>query len=641
MAALPKLDDLRVGGVLPSPKGVALAVMELCQRDTATMDEVSRTVMTDPALSGKLIHQANAAATGGRPVVAVNEAVRRLGLGLVKQLVLGFSLIDEFGDGSCEAFDYQQFWSHSLLMGLSMQTIARVSRMGPPDDLFACGLLARVGRLALATAYPTDYSEILVASRDLTAAELVEAELEKLHIDHNRLGAAMLGEWGFPPALVEPLLFHEKGLDAPFAEGSRSFQICQALNLAARIGDLGLAPEFARHALVAELLTVAGRIGILSEDLGALLDPLMESWGAWGELLKVPTASLPPFAVLADGPAPRHGPDLDGPPLRVMVVDDEGATRQLMQAWLQGECGHSVVVAPDGRSALALALEHRPQVVLTDWLMPEMDGIELTRALRATDWGRSIYVIMLTALGSEDQLETAFAEGVDDYLTKPFSQRALRARLMAAGRYVRLQEDWARDRAQLKSIASELAVSNRKLERAALTDALTGLPNRRAAISMLGQAWSASRRSEHPLSVMMVDIDRFKSINDRHGHAGGDMVLTAVSRLLRTSARKDDWVCRTGGEEFLVICPNAPLEAAAQSAERLRKTVASKALTIDGKTFEVTVSIGIASREADTVDADALVSRADEGLYEAKAAGRNRCCLVRAGRKLLGPASGL
>ncbi|MCB1887802.1 MAG: HDOD domain-containing protein [Rhodocyclaceae bacterium] len=634
---MPRLDDLRVGGVLPTPKGVALAVMELCQSDSATMEEVARTVMTDPALSGRLIRQANAAASAGRPVVSINEAVRRLGLGLVKQLVLGFSLIDEFSDGHCAAFDYQQFWSHSLLMGLSMQTIARVSRMGPPDDLFACGLLARIGRLALATAYPSDYAEVLQATREGSAAELAEAERERLHIDHNRLGAAMLGEWGFPPALVEPVLFHEQGVDAPFAEGTRNYQICQALSLAARIGDLGLAPEFARHALVAELLAVAGRIGILSEDLGALLDPLMESWAAWGELLKVPTTSLPPFAVIADGPAQRIGADLKGPPLRVLVVDDEEATRRLMQAWLADECGHAVALAPDGRSALALALEQHPQVVLTDWVMPEMDGIELTRALRATDWGRSIYVIMLTALGSEDQLETAFAEGVDDYLTKPFSQRALRARLMAAGRYVRLQEDWSRDRAQLKRIASELAVSNRKLERAALTDALTALPNRRAAISILGQAWSASRRSEQPLSVMMIDIDRFKSINDRHGHAGGDVVLAAVAKLLRESARKDDWVCRTGGEEFLVICPNSPLEAAAQSAERLRKTVAGKPLTVDGKTFAVTVSIGIASRESDTPDADALVSRADEGLYEAKKSGRNRCCLVRAGRKLLGP----
>ena len=142
MSALPVIEELRLSGALPSPKGVALAVMELCRSETATLDDVARVLMADPALSGRLIRQANAAAMAGRPVVSIGEAVRRLGLGPVKQLSLGFSLVDQYGDGACEAFDYQAFWSHSLLAGLAMQSLARSNGVGCAWPSGACGNFA-------------------------------------------------------------------------------------------------------------------------------------------------------------------------------------------------------------------------------------------------------------------------------------------------------------------------------------------------------------------------------------------------------------------------------------------------------------------------------------------------------------------
>ncbi|MCB1909032.1 MAG: diguanylate cyclase [Rhodocyclaceae bacterium] len=611
--------------------------MELCRSETATLDDVARVLMADPALSGRLIRQANAAAMAGRPVVSIGEAVRRLGLGPVKQLSLGFSLVDQYGDGACEAFDYQAFWSHSLLAGLAMQSLARSNGVGPPDDLFACGLFSRIGRLALATAYPDAYGEILVATGQRDAMALTAAEHGRLQIDHNQLAAAMLADWGFPPALIEPVQHYEDTGANFFEAGSRGLRICESLRLATCIADLGHRDEADRHEVVPDLMCMAGRVGVDEAELGELLDPLIGQWHEWGELLNVTTRELPPFVQIVDAPPPRSVTENDIGALRILLVDDEGSTRELVRHMLV-DSGHEVQLATDGRAALALAVECRPQVVITDWVMPAMDGLELTRALRATDWGQVIYVVMLTGAGSEARIEAAFKDGVDDFLTKPVGEVELRSRLRAACRYVRLRDDWERDRAQLKRIASELAVSNRKLEQAALTDALTGLPNRRAGMTLLEQAWSASRRGDLPLSLMMVDVDRFKAINDGHGHAGGDSALAAVAKTLRAEARKDDWVCRVGGEEFLVICPNTALLEAAKAAERLRHAVRQRSIAVGNRKIEVTVSIGLAARGPLTDEIDTLVRDADKALYAAKHAGRNRCCLVRGGRIHLGPA---
>ena len=519
-----------------------------------------------------------------------------------------------------------------------MQSLARSNGMGPPDDLFACGLFSGIGRLALATAYPEAYGEILAATDLRDALVLAAAERQRLQIDHNQLAAAMLADWGFPAALIDPVEHHEETESSHFQAGSRGHQIYESLRLSVCIADLGQVDEAARHALLPDLMRVAGRVGLDEEELGELLDPLIEQWHEWGDLLNVPTHQLPSFAEIASAPPPHAASSGEDPTLKILLVDDEESSRTLIRKMLVESCGHEVQLAADGRSALALAVDSRPQVVITDWFMPGMDGLELTRALRATDWGQVIYVVMLTAAASQAQVEEAFTEGVDDYLIKPVAEVELRARLRAAWRYVKLHDEWQRDRAQLKRIASELAVSNRKLEQAALTDALTGLPNRRAGMTLLEQAWSASRRGDQPVSLMMVDVDRFKGINDAHGHAGGDTALVAVAATLRAEARKDDWVCRVGGEEFLVICPNTPLPAAARTAERLRQAVRRQPIAVGDQAVPVTVSIGIAAREPLTQDADSLVRDADKALYAAKHAGRDRCCLVRGGKTHLGPA---
>lgn len=625
-----KVEQLRVAGQLPSPKGVALAIMEICRREDATLDEVARVVQTDPALSSRLLRQANSAAQGGRAVAAVRDAVLRLGMGSVRQLAMGFSLVDQYSTGPCRAFDYMEFWSHSLLMAVCCQELCRVVRVGTPDELFACGLLARIGELALASAYAEEYAAIL-DTRSAGAA-LLAIERARLETDHAEFTAAILADCGMPKVLAEPVFFHEAPETSGFVEGSRPFQLTHLFFQARRMADLGRASEIERHNKLAELMRLGGQIGLDAETFGALFDRAIEQWQNWGELLKIPAAPLPSFDSMVKAPAPRPEQDAGIACKTVLLVEDEPTSRLMTEAALRNQLGCTVYTAENGREALALAVQAMPQIVISDWLMPEMDGLEFCRALRATEWGQSMYVIMLTGVETEDKVTEAFEAGVDDYIVKPLNNRALHARMRAALHYVKLLEAWEHDRAQLKQFAAELAISNRRLEHAAMTDLLTGLPNRRAGMLALEKAWSVSQRSEQPVAVLMIDVDHFKSVNDQYGHAVGDIVLQEVAKAIQSAARRHDSVSRIGGEEFLLVCQETDSRTALVVAERLRRMIKGLELNFAGARIRATVSIGVAAREAGLADADALVQGADTALYAAKNAGRDRVCLYSLGK---------
>jgi diguanylate cyclase (GGDEF)-like protein len=311
-------------------------------------------------------------------------------------------------------------------------------------------------------------------------------------------------------------------------------------------------------------------------------------------------------------------------PLRIVVADGNALTRRQTMALLVEDSGHIVYPADNGTTALALAMEVLPHVIIAHYNLPLLDGTELCLALRATDEGRRMHILLMADEHGEEHINQAFDVGADGFIPSTISAQGLRTRLNAAQRMVQLQDAWEKDRAQLRQNAAELAVANRRLANAALTDLLTGLPNRRSAMDQLEQAWNAATRSGAPLSVMMIDIDHFKHINDTYGHATGDVVLREAADALRASARRGDSVCRVGGEEFLVICPNTDLIAVMLSAERLRTTLEAKQIAIGQAEQSITVSIGVATRGTETIDIDALVSIADQALYAAKESGRNK-----------------
>lgn len=192
---------------LPTPKGVALALTQACRRDDVNLNEISGLVRTDPALSGRLLALANAAALGGRNVISVDEAVSRMGLVRVSQVALAFSLIDQHGSGSCRNFDYAGFWNRSLLMAAATRTFGSLRKLGVAGELFTVGLLAQIGSLALATAFPTEYANLMAL--DITRADLLKREQAITGTDHLQLSVAMLEHWGIPIEYSRPFGSYE------------------------------------------------------------------------------------------------------------------------------------------------------------------------------------------------------------------------------------------------------------------------------------------------------------------------------------------------------------------------------------------------------------------------------------------------
>ncbi len=623
------INHLKINALLPSPKGVALSLLEACRRENISINEIAKLIQIDPALSGRLIQRANASNQGTRAISSVFDAISRVGLTTVKGLAMGFSLVDQYQGGACKAFDYQKFWSHSLLMAIAIAELSKSTRVCSSDDLFACGLMARIGSLALATIYPTQYSELI--EKESPDTSLVDLEQQHLQTDHNELTAAMLINFGVPKILVESIYYHEAPSESSFSEGSRPYQIVHLLYLAKQIADFGLVSESERNKRISELILLGGKISLDAESFGTLIDHTLQEWQIWGKLLKISATQLPPFRKMMNVSAPRVENAAEASSLRVLLVEDDPSSLVLVEGLLSKVLGHTVYTASDGKQAQSLAMDVLPHVVVTDWIMPVMDGLKLTQSLRATEWGQNLYIIMLTSLEDEEEVIKAFDAGVDDYVTKPINIRAFRARLRAAWHYRTLQESWERDREQLKHFAAELAVTNRKLEHIALTDMLTELPNRRAGISILSETWSISERSGHPMAVMQIDIDHFKKINDAYGHAIGDKVLKEVASSIRATARNSDRFCRMGGEEFLIICPSGSAtdrKSTVLFAERLRQHIKTQKVKIDEMYIQVTISIGIAMKDASIKDPDHLINAADKALYAAKNSGRNRICLA-------------
>ncbi|MEW6513242.1 MAG: diguanylate cyclase [Pseudomonadota bacterium] len=630
-----RLQEIKALGDLPSPKGAALAVMRLTQKADVSVAELAHAVQTDPALVGRLIKAANALHNKTRPVAAVQDALILLGISTVRYLALSFSLVSGYRSGQCTNFNYPRFWSHSLACAVAMQALASRTRIASPEEAFSIGLLSRIGELSLASVFPQEYAQVLERRDHGEEVPLVIEEQDSFAVTHSELSAAMLQDWGLPGMFVEAVFKHEEPerLNAP--PDSRLHQIVWMLALARLIADLCLADEANRRILMPKLFLYGGKLAIESEALVSLGDQVAREWREWATLLNVDAHEVPPFEEFSQLPA---APVLsaDGMPssdgevaLRVLIVDDDRVVRTILKTILN-DSGYQVFEAVDGQQGFMMALEIHPHIIITDWVMPNMDGLGMAKALRQTKFGRGIFILILTALETEEKLVEAFDAGVDDFLIKPLKPRVLGARLRAGQRVVMLQQEIERDRDEIRRFAAELAVTNRRLQEVALTDVLTGLPNRRYAIEFFRREWLAANRSKRPLGCMLVDVDNFKAINDSYGHDVGDIVLKQVAQAIKSGLRAQDVVCRTGGDEFTVICPDTDLRAALVCAERVRREVVDLKFANGIAHLTCSLSIGVAVRDVGTGDIDALLKRADEGVYLAKQRGRNRVATVQA-----------
>ncbi|MGD0542316.1 MAG: response regulator [Tepidisphaeraceae bacterium] len=313
---------------------------------------------------------------------------------------------------------------------------------------------------------------------------------------------------------------------------------------------------------------------------------------------------------------------------RVIIVDDDAITREMIMDFLAGH-GFEAASFDDPRKALESIKEQRPRLIISDWDMPHMGGLEFCRQVRALAQGGHTHFMMLTFHASKEELCEAFDAGVDDFLAKPFDELELMARLRSGLRMAAFHDEVARQTQGSRQLNDQLTKLNHRLESLAITDDLTGLHNRREAMRRLEEQWSLSDRYLRPLTIVMLDIDHFKPINDQHGYAAGDMVLREVANVLSNCVRSTDMVCRIGGEEFLIILPAQTMAEAEFCAQRCRERVAGKEFNYLGRILKTTVSAGIASRRADILCCADLLAEADEALYQAKRAGRN---MVQSGR---------
>ncbi len=310
-------------------------------------------------------------------------------------------------------------------------------------------------------------------------------------------------------------------------------------------------------------------------------------------------------------------------PQKILIVDDDPIMIRLLEKHLSST-GYPLLKASDGAEALRLILAEGPGLVITDWEMPSMNGVELCRAVRSSDGVGPMYLIILTSHSDKKRVVEAFDAGADDYVSKPFDRGELLARVKAGMRVIEAEADLARQNLEIHKINAELTVLNAKLEQIATTDELTGLANRRQAMERLTEHWEMALRHQQSICCIMIDLDHFKRVNDTHGHDAGDVVLRELGRILSQYTRLGDLACRLGGEEFLILCPHTNTEGARLLAERLRKKVESTTIVIDDRKLNVTISLGVAERNDFTNSKDDLLKSADYALYQAKHGGRNR-----------------
>ena len=296
--------------------------------------------------------------------------------------------------------------------------------------------------------------------------------------------------------------------------------------------------------------------------------------------------------------------------MKILLVEDDPVSRRLLETFLD-KWGYEVEVTCDGSEAWELIQEpNSPSLVISDWMMPDMDGLELCRKIREMDKSDYIYFIILTSKDRKEDVVKGLEAGADDYLVKPFNKEELKYRVKIGERIIALEH---------------------RIRQLAATDPLTGILNRRAFIERMEDEIYRAYRQTAPMCLILADIDHFKNINDSYGHQVGDIVLKRFADILSSSSRQYDFVGRYGGEEFVVCLAGVGLPRARSVAERLCKRVQEMKISIPGNTssIQITASFGISCLQLGSIEnVDSLTRRADEAMYRAKREGRNRVCVA-------------
>jgi HD-like signal output (HDOD) protein len=359
-----RLDELKMTGNLPSPTGVGLAILELTNREDYSLGDLARTLQTDPALTGRILRLANSSdKAGAQPTTTVNEAAMRLGVRTVRSVALGFSLVSGNRAGACQAFDYDGYWSRSLATAVAAQVLAEQKGTVVPAEAFTCGLLADIGRLALASIHPTAYADVVSETHGKSSDELVTVETKAFGLDHRELAGAMLADWKLPMSFAFAVSnFERRDTEIVWPDDSAK-NLTGLLRAASRIGAGCLLhrddPTTTTRLAWAALDESRKELELSPQDFLKLCELVRASWRDWGTILKINTPNGPSFDEIAriaqhrleESPekhaellATRKG-------LRILAVDDEPISLRLLVHHLTRD-GHTVMTATNGNEAL-------------------------------------------------------------------------------------------------------------------------------------------------------------------------------------------------------------------------------------------------------------------------------------------------
>jgi diguanylate cyclase (GGDEF)-like protein len=462
---------------LPSPSATALKVLKLADQKEVSVVEIADAIAADPAIAARLLKYANSPLVAPREAITtIQRAVVILGIRAVKVTALGFSLVKRQDFSRCPHFNFDLFWAHATATATAARGIISIFSPGLQDEAFVAGLLARIGKLALATAIPEEYEQVLVRAGNVMRGATAE-ERATFGTDNIEVGAELLSRWKLPTLLVEAVR-HQADPDA--AEMPEVKHLAHAVRLGREIADILCG------------LTARNKAPTVEHVARCNLDQIKSQFEELAGVLNISLNDLPE-------------PD-----------EIEGRARGLLE--------------------------------------------EMSVAAQAEN--------------------------------------------------------------------NSITAKNRQLEQIALADPLTGIGNRKAFDQHLAAELERSRRYGKPMSLLMMDIDRFKQVNDTYGHVAGDAVLKEVATLIRTMLRGCDFAARYGGEEFAVIAGETGIEAAGQLAERLRLAIQGRRIAGPKGPLQITVSIGVASVGGGCpgIEPIHLVAAADRMLYQAKESGRNCCC---------------
>ncbi len=313
--------------------------------------------------------------------------------------------------------------------------------------------------------------------------------------------------------------------------------------------------------------------------------------------------------------------------MKILIAEDDPVSLRVLEEFLR-RWGYQVVAVANGADAWALLVgEDAPRMAILDWVMPELEGIEICSRIRARSDRAYTFLILLTAHGQKHSLLAGLKAGADDYLSKPFDADELRARLQVGERILRVQD--------------ELIAARDALHFQATHDLLTGVASRGAAIDFLSRELARSFREQRSMGIVIADLDHFKRINDDHGHLAGDKVLHELAQRMLKCVRTYDCVGRYGGEEFLIIFPSSNEEGTLRQAERIRRAIEAAPVQLPQRPVPVTASFGIVATDTSKLqDVMELLRSADAALYRAKQRGRNRVECAPPAELLAAPSSG-